>query len=260
MEQRLYQQGRLVYYRAAADSHFWDAHWQQQTTIIYKGAYQGYFDPAFEATLMRFLPRDGKILEAGCGMGQVVLTLRVRGYDAEGVEWGEKTVEYVNTHLPDLPVRQGDVTALAVVDGHYAGYVSLGVVEHRQAGPDPFLKEAHRILRPGGIACISVPYLHPLRRWKAHLGFYRGQHNPHLEFYQYAFTRSEFVSILQQHGFRILQVTPYGGYKGIKDEMPFIQTLFRWRGGWRVKRWLEQSARIEAVFGHMLMVVCEKTA
>ena len=35
----------------------------------------------------------------------------------------------------DLPVREGDVTRLDVRDGSFAGYVSLGVMEHRREGP-----------------------------------------------------------------------------------------------------------------------------
>ncbi|MCU0512810.1 MAG: class I SAM-dependent methyltransferase [Anaerolineae bacterium] len=259
-QQRLYEHGRLVYYRQAADADYWDTHWQHQNPAdLYRGAYKGYLDRPFEDTLMRYLPRDRLILEAGCGLAQLVLTLRVRGLAVEGVEWGRETVRAVNSYLPDVPVRVGDVTALDVPDGHYGGYISVGVTEHRQAGPAPFLQEAYRVLEPGGIACISVPYLHPLRRLKAALGLYGGP-PAGLPFYQYAFSRQEYHHLLREHGFEIVQTTPYDGFKGLRDELPALRSLLRWRFiGWRLQRWLQRSHRVH-VCGHMMMIVCRKPA
>ena len=115
----------------------------------------------------QWLPKDGPILEAGCGRGQIVLALRAREWDAEGIDYSEDTVAAVKQLFPDAPIRSGDVTHIDVADNHYAGYISIGVIEHRQAGPEPFLDEAYRVLRPGGIGVITVPYVHPIRAWES---------------------------------------------------------------------------------------------
>lgn len=249
---------RLVYYRARPDAAFWDNHWKVHFSAqIHNQAEKGCLD-IFEKPFIRYLPRFGRILEAGCGLGHYVLALRARGYEAEGVEWAEETVQAVQAGYPDLPIRVGDVTRLEVADETYQGYISLGVVEHRQAGPEPFLREAYRVLAPGGVALISVPYFHPLRRLKAQRGMYRGQPDG-LEFYQYAFTRAEFAACLQTVGFRVADQIGYGSFKGIKDEISLFAQIATWRGiGWRLQKWFGFWGWAEQNLGHMMLFVCQK--
>lgn len=176
----------MAYYLTAADADFWDNHWRiHLPPETHKRTEQGNLGK-FEHLFIHYLPRQGRILETGCGLGQYVLALRVRGYQAEGVDWSTETVRTVRELRPDLPIHVGDITNLDVPDGYYAAYVSLGVVEHHQQGPEPFLREAYRVLSDDGVMLISVPYFHPLRRIKTHLGLYRGRTDG-LSFYQYAF-------------------------------------------------------------------------
>lgn len=254
------EQNRLVYYKTQATADFWDEHWDAKTItpILYEQARQFGTIPTLMRLYRQYLPKTGLILEAGCGIGDMISVMQGLGLQAEGVEWGEKTVQQVLAVMPDLPIRVGDVTALAVPDGHYAGYLSLGVVEHRQAGPQPFLAEAYRILAPGGIALISVPYLHPIRRLKAALGLYRGDPSG-VDFYQYAYSTQELTQLLTQSGFEVIDWACYDGYKGFKDELgKLVPLLALPKLGWRFKRWLQQSAYVEQHFGHMVMMVCRK--
>jgi SAM-dependent methyltransferase len=262
LAERCVEGQRLTYYLSAADAAFWEQHWQQHfSPAIYRSAEQGVLWE-FEEPFTRYLPRQGRILEAGCGLGQLVLALRARGYDVEGAEWAEDTVRQVRTLRPDIPIRVGDVTCLDVPDGHYAGYISIGVVEHRKEGPEPFLREAWRILQPGGVALISVPWFNPLRRRKAQLGFYRGI-TTELEFYQYAFTGEEFTQIVSCWGFELVDSMSYQTLKGLKDEVPLLRRMLRWRFvGWRLNRWLKAFPSRYPEFaqrvGHMLLIVGRK--
>jgi len=253
------EEGRLVYYQSAADTAYWDEHWQKSISpTFYTAAARGRTSRALDRIFERHLPREGRILEAGCGLGQVVLALRVRGYDVEGVEWGERTVAMARSVRDDLPIRVGDVTALDVPDGHYAGYVSLGVMEHRREGPEPFLAEALRVLRPGGIACISVPSLYALRRCKARLGLYRGRPEG-MQFYQYVYPRAEFSDLVRAAGFEIVGSGSYAGYMGLREEIPLLRLLIRWRVGRGLfRRLLEHRRWVDDRCGHMLMVVARK--
>jgi SAM-dependent methyltransferase len=145
-----------------------------------------------------------------------------------------------------------------VPDGYYAGYISIGVVEHRQEGPEPFLDEAYRILRPGGIALISVPFFHSLRRLKANLGFYRA--NPQgMDFYQYAYSQEEFAAYLERAGFEILEFRYYASYKGAKDEIPFFKHAWNWPFvGRRLRHRFHHSEVWQERFAHMIMAACRK--
>lgn len=260
---RTVESNRLVYYRTRPDQSYWTCHWEETfTPALYDEARAGVLGE-FEGMFGRWLPRQGRILEAGCGLGQWVLALRARGWDAEGVEWADETVRAVKQRLPDLPVRPGDVTALDVADGTYAGYISLGVVEHREQGPQPFLTEAFRVLAPGGIAMISVPFFNSVRQWRARKGAYAGAPKG-LEFYQYAFMQDEFADLVRQAGFHIEEITSYSPVKGLKDELSWLKWL-------RFTRWAYRLDRIFRAFGpayrrfvhpccHMLMVVARKPA
>lgn len=249
---------RLVYYRSKASAQFWDEHWKKHfSPEIYKKADRGHFI-WFEKPFTQYLPKEGRILDAGCGLGQYVQALRVRGYDAEGIEWGAETVKTVHSLYPDLPIHTGDVTRIKVPDSYYSGYISLGVVEHCQEGPELFLYESYRVLKPGGVALFSVPYFHPLRRLKAKLGFFRDCPND-LEFYQYAFSKNEFSALLQKVGFEIVDKMIYDGFKGVKDEIPLLKKVFQWPViGWRLRRWVRSCKWIEHTLGHMILFVCQK--
>ena len=250
---------RLAYYRSKPDADFWDTHWRTYLDPKTYGKAECGHLWQFEEVFTAHLPKKGRILEAGCGLGQYVLALRVRGYDVEGVEWAPETVEAVRTRYPDLPIRIGDVTELEVPDGYYSGYISLGVVEHLQKGPEPFLCEAYRVLEPGGVALISVPYCNVLRRFKARLGLY-GPRVQGMEFYQYAFTRAEFTSILRSAGFKVFDNILYDIPKGVRDEIPVLRWVFRLRGiGWRLQHLLQSWAWAKRDLGHMILFVCGKS-
>ena len=257
---RVVRNDRLVYFRQKADADYWDSHWDAERSDDYfSAAQQGKLDFSKTQAFLTHLPKHGRILEAGCGLGIVVLALRAHGYDVEGVEWGEKTVAFLNQRFPDLPVRVGDVTALKVPDDTYAGYISLGVVEHREAGPEPFLTEAFRVLQPGGVACISVPHFNSLRKIKAQLSMYTETVPTGLDFYQYAFSRQEFSHLIEAAGFKVIDWYGSNALKALRDEIPFVKWVSRNRLVYKVLwRTLNFSRFTEDRLGHMQMVVCVK--
>jgi SAM-dependent methyltransferase len=246
---------RLAFYVRTADTAFWDKQWKANLHIsFYKEALKGKMGNE-EKTCARYLPRRGHILEAGCGSGRVVLALRKKGYDCEGVDWANETIDGVKHLFPDLPVRVGDVTHLGIPDGFYDAYISLGVMERAVDGPEAFLCEAQRIFAPNGIALINVPCFHALRRIKSKLGFYR-EPEPGEKFYQYAFTLHEFSTILVRFGFKIIKTYRYGAGFGLANELPGIQQLLRVRlVGGLIWRSLENMPLAGHYFGHLLFIV-----
>lgn len=255
---RRVENGRLAYYTSAVDPSFWDKHWDADLSPRdYAAALQGslgFFNDIFP----RHLPRTGRILEAGCGLGKLVAALRKRRYECEGVDFSDQTIRRVRAVMPDLPVRTADVLHLDVPDACYAGYISLGVMEHHQAGPESFLREAYRVLAEEGALLVSVPHFHGLRWLKSKLGLYRGEPDG-LGFYQYAFREAEMTRLLETCGFRVDAVYGYDPFKGLKDEIPSVLTLFACPGiGRRLERVWRSSASAQRHLGHMILFACRK--
>lgn len=257
---RTVERGRLVYYKRKADAGYWDQHWDKLIRPeFYVGALEGQLDQ-FEGLFTKYLPANERILEAGCGPAKWVIALRQRGYHVEGVDWGKKTIEKVHRIFPDLPIRSGDVCALEVEDGFYGAYISLGVVEHRVKGPEIFLTEAFRVLRPGGVALFSVPWFNPLRRLKAWVGCFNGNDMRGMQFYQYAFKVGEMKDKLAAAGFKVVESKSSPNLKmGFEDELPFLEYVYK-KGvlGRILKRLIRRGRLASRLFGHSRIYVCRK--
>ena len=157
----------------------------------------------------RHLPAGGRLLEAGCGLGQYVLLFRERGRAAVGADWSQEALR-AGAGL-GAPLAAMDLRALAVVTGGIAAYLSLGVVEHDPDGPDAILREAARVVPSGGALLLSVPYWNGVRRLAAPYLRRQARHTREAggQFYQYAFTRRELGRRLAAPGFSVASFPPY---------------------------------------------------
>jgi SAM-dependent methyltransferase len=221
---RRMENGRLAYYKHAATSIFWDGIWdavlKPDFFAPYLRGYLHFFHEPFE----KHLPKQGRILEAGCGTGQYVAALRARGYDCLGADYAADTIRRVRATLPDLPLVVGDVTTMSFPSRSFAAVISLGVVEHRREGPEPFLREMHRVLDDDGVLLVSVPHFNLLRRLRARLAGYR-QDVADLSFYQWAFTPEEFRRLLSAEGFIVADEFDYNYSKCLLDDIGWLNRL-----------------------------------
>lgn len=109
-------------------------------------------------TYIPFLDQRYPVLEAGCGPAHVVYYLEQRGFDVIGLDYAPEALGYTLERFPDLKLHMGDVHNLPYPDDTFSGYLSFGVVEHFEHGPEPALREAYRTLRPGGVLVLTVPH------------------------------------------------------------------------------------------------------
>ncbi len=157
----------------------------------------------------RYLDRDGIILEAGCGLAAVVIYLREKGFRVIGLDYAVNALRKAHAFDPTLPLCAGDVHALPYASGSLAAYLSFGVLEHFPHGMGPALREAARVLRPGGILVLTIPY--PNLVWKLSQLRRRLQGASRLnqeDFYESTYTQHDLVREAQAAGFDILEVTP----------------------------------------------------
>lgn len=70
LAERCVENERLAYYMSTADASFWDSHWKTHfDPMIYDWADTGPHLGHFEEPFVKYLPKEGCVLEAGCGLG-----------------------------------------------------------------------------------------------------------------------------------------------------------------------------------------------
>jgi SAM-dependent methyltransferase len=101
---------------------------------------------------------DERVLDAGCGAGGLLVSLRnhmpaieLFGLELDGVAAG------VAQSASGRPIAGGSVNQLPFRDAMFAAIVSADVLCHREVEEMTALKEFRRCLRPGGLLVLNLP-------------------------------------------------------------------------------------------------------
>lgn len=179
--------------------------------------------------LLGSLPAAGegrRVLDIGCGDGQLGAVLAARGYRITGIE-KPHAVEGPFPACVELVEADLDL-GLPPLEGRYHYIVCADVLEHLRA-PEKLLGELPRLMAPGARLVASLPNaVNVYVRLNVLLGrFPHHDHGlfdrTHLRFYTWA----GWVELLSGAGFRIEKVVPTG--------IPFGLALRRWEESWPVR-------------------------
>lgn len=155
------------------------------------------------------LPKDALILEAGSGLSAVVITLRQMGYNVAGLDYAENALHRSRAYDPSLPLVTGDVHALPFGENTLGGYLSFGVLEHFEHGVTPGLREAYRVLKPGGVLVLTIPAPNIVNRLVA---WRRSRHGASAlnndDFYESTYSPPQLRDAVKSVGFTPLIVQP----------------------------------------------------
>ncbi|MBC7661087.1 MAG: 3-demethylubiquinone-9 3-O-methyltransferase [Chitinophagaceae bacterium] len=99
------------------------------------------------------LPKGAKILDVGFGAGLISNKLAADGYEMHGVDQSASSVAVALRHAPEganVTYRAGNAFGLDYPDATFDAVMLLDFLEHVEQ-PGLAIKEASRVLKPGGI-------------------------------------------------------------------------------------------------------------
>lgn len=100
---------------------------------------------------------NGDVLEVGCGQGRGLELLIPRSKSYTAVDKIEPVVQQLQQKFPQATFRSMNIPPLhGLADNSFDTVISFQVIEHIKQDA-LFLKEIHRVLRPGGLAMITTP-------------------------------------------------------------------------------------------------------
>jgi ubiquinone/menaquinone biosynthesis C-methylase UbiE len=160
--------------------------------------------------MYRSLSRDlarrepGRVLDWGCGWGQMTALLREEGLEAVAFDYRAGLEAPVTEPLPRFPEIEAqfssDPVSLPFEDGSFDTVLSCGVLEH-VPDPDGSLAELRRVLRPGGMLYVAnLPNRFSYtERGARMLGRYYHGRLPDDRVYSLRTARA----LLERHGYRV---------------------------------------------------------
>jgi len=115
------------------------------------------------ADLIEERVKPGKILDVGSGYGFFLQYMAQKGWQADGIEISQPGRNYCQTHFPGLRIRSNPLPDPSIPDRSYDVVTLFYVIEHL-ADPLLVLREAFRLLKPGGLLLLRWPHTTPIIR------------------------------------------------------------------------------------------------
>ena len=192
-----------------------------------------------------------RTIELGCGRGDLSALLAERGADVTLLDQSQAALDAARERFLRLGLsarleRSDMFKACRSLTGDYDVVVSLGVVEHfRGDNRTAALAAHHRMLRPGGLAVISVPHAQclPYRAWKAYLEF-RGWWPYGMEI---PYSRTELIRRARAAGFERINTHAMGFRQSIADHW-----CKRITG--RRPKWADTPSLLDGLMGFVLLM------
>jgi SAM-dependent methyltransferase len=182
---------------------------------------------------IKYLPKNGTILESGCGLGRWVFFLKHRGYNITGIDLASSAVGCAKKFDLTVSIKRDDVLHTSFPDHYFDSVISLGVVEHFEEGPEAALSEIYRLLKDNGLLFISVPTQNFLRmlitnRLKELYWWYNKKKGVKYKFEEYRYTKKEFTQLLIKGNFKPIEMVPDDFFPpkniGLYVDFPFLRS------------------------------------
>lgn len=214
-------------------------HWTYQTW-----SYRHTFEAKMKyiISLLKRLPKQTKILDAGCGQGLLVQEFKRRGYDIQGID----------AFYSSKAVRKGDLLKNNLPDNTFDLILCLDVIEHFQLNEqEKLIQELTRLLKPKGRLIWSIPNQAHLT---ARIFFFipKLSRTAHPQYHPGDRPIKDYLPLLRKH----LQIKKL---KGLSPTIPFLfqlTQLYPQYTGWLYK--LIEPLSFFWSWCFNVIVICEK--
>jgi len=117
------------------------------------------YDSILNEFIKFFNPNDPelKAIDFGCGTGAFTSKLAKYPFKKFGIDISKNCIDYAKKQYPDITFSIGDIEQTDF-DSNYFDVVFLSGVLHHFSDFSKVLKEAHRILKPGGCVLAYDPH------------------------------------------------------------------------------------------------------
>ncbi|VFQ47298.1 class I SAM-dependent methyltransferase [Desulfoluna butyratoxydans] len=151
------------------------------------------------ASAFRWVPKDVRILDIGCGFGESLGYHASRGCDVYGVEADENIRRVAEKQGFRVHVGVFDPT---IYEPNFFDYITMDQVMEHMTDPIETLRRAARILKPKGQIIITVPNS---QGWGARI-FSQRWINWHTPYHQHFFSKESMGMTARKAGLEILKV------------------------------------------------------
>lgn len=169
--------------------------------------------------IVQHKPVGKKILDVGCGDGTFLKLMEIRGWEVTGVETAPGPAEYARSVL-GLKI-QTDLERARFSENSFDVVTFYQALEHLPY-PSQTLKEAFRILSPGGLLVVNIPNISTPAFW-----FFR-KHYSYLQvpLHLFFFRPSTLCRLSELAGFKTKTVTFSNGFGALLHSgLLFLQEL-----------------------------------
>ncbi|MEM3401730.1 MAG: class I SAM-dependent methyltransferase [Candidatus Hadarchaeales archaeon] len=167
-------------------------------TSFLRTAWYTYLSAIKDPCMLEKVP-PGKVLDVGCGWGEILEKLRKRGWETYGIEINRDAAKHAQGFGR---IYTCELTEAKFPKDFFDAVILRHVLEHVYH-PLEILAEIHRILKTGGILVIEVPEIDSVeaRIFKSFFPIW----NPPRHLYH--FSRSTLEAFLKKSGFMIVEIS-----------------------------------------------------
>jgi glycosyltransferase involved in cell wall biosynthesis/2-polyprenyl-3-methyl-5-hydroxy-6-metoxy-1,4-benzoquinol methylase len=202
--------------------------------------------------------KSGRLLEIGCGDGDFLVSSEAEGWQVTGIEYSADACGKANQRLKNGKVFCGELQSAHLETEQFDLCVISDVIEHVRS-PVDFLKEIHRVLKPGGTLFIATP---STDSWSARLMRqkwmeFKAEHLTYFDRHtlQTALFKSGFHDIIVKPGWKILTFD-YVKMHFDRFPVPLVTPVLNF-----ISRFLPRSVRLrkQRIAASGIMVFSRKT-